>query len=357
MTMAKRSKYKLGQRWTFKGGIPAFEDTLVIGWVVEAHPEWGEKERTFDVYVRFSQSAKEHIPQDFDGIILRMTDAGLDRSVTKLVESGVELPWWWRYGRRFKREKDAPNTTGRLSCDSVGSILRAEYDRAVRRAEEIRDRAEALRKHEEKYGKLKKKPKPSKSVKESWKRIETWYAEHGPGRPSDLAKGATSASIKAFEKEIGATLPNDFKESVRIHDGSGWWVPPRHGELLSLELMLKQWRMYSEWKAKGDYAVEGGESWKPTDLKGPVKRVFWNQTRIHVSDNSGDHLTLDLDPPPKGKYGQVIHHSHEVGPTRVVAPSWTEFLSDLAVDLESGKFIYFEPTSEVDLLEYFIEER
>ena len=153
-----------------------------------------------------------------------------------------------------------------------------------------------------------------------------------------------------FEKEIDARLPDDFKESLRIHDGGGWWVPWRHGDLLSLEQILEQWKMYSDWQAKGEYAT-GGDNWRADNIKGPIKRVFWNKKRIYVTDNSGDHLTLDLDPPADGTYGQVIDHSHEVGPMEVVATGWGEFLRNLVEDLESGKYVYLKHEGSLELVE------
>jgi cell wall assembly regulator SMI1 len=169
-----------------------------------------------------------------------------------------------------------------------------------------------------------------------------------------LAPGASEAAIEQFEKEIGAKLPDDFKESVRVHDGGGWWVPWRHGELLSLEGILEQWRMYSDWQAKGEYAT--GDDWVPRDITGPIKPVFWNKRKIYVTDNSGDHLTLDLDPPTGGKYGQVLDHSHEVGPTEVVASGWGEYLKMLVADLESGQYVYLKHRGSLELVEYVERE-
>jgi cell wall assembly regulator SMI1 len=58
-----------------------------------------------------------------------------------------------------------------------------------------------------------------------------------------------------------------------------------------------------------------------------------------VTDNSGDNWTLDLDPPEAGVYGQILDFSHEVGPMKVLAQSWTELLAQLVVDLENGKYL------------------
>ena len=48
--------------------------------------------------------------------------------------------------------------------------------------------------------------------------------------------------------------------------------------------------------------------------------------------------TLDLDPPEDGMYGQVLDHSHEVGP---FSPR-TGCVSEPTEDLETGKYIWFE---------------
>jgi cell wall assembly regulator SMI1 len=322
----------------------------VIGRVTEAHPEFGWNERTFDVYVRYSDAAKGSIPSDYDGTILHLTDEGLDRSVTKLVATDVKLPWWWVYGRRFRSKKDEPNSRSVMSCKRVSDVLPHVFQSAKQVAEHIRASQEALREHRKKFASKRAKPKPSRTIEESWKRIEAWYAENADPVGRSLAAGASEAAIKRFEKEIGARLPEDFKESVRIHDGGGWWVPYLHGELLSLDGILEQWKMYSEWQAKGDYA-SGDDDWRPRDLKGPIKPVFWNKRRIYVTDNSGDHLTLDLDPPADGTYGQVLNHSHEVGPMEVVASGWGEFLRKLVNDLESGKYVYLRHQGQLELVD------
>ena len=110
-----------------------------------------------------------------------------------------------------------------------------------------------------------------------------------------------------FERSIGTQLPKDFRESLLLHDGSnedGWilW----HGELLTLDKMLKQWEMYRDWQTRGEYAIPGSDDWTTHAIDGPIKPIFWNVKRLFITDNSGDHLTLDLDPPQKGHYGQVF---------------------------------------------------
>jgi cell wall assembly regulator SMI1 len=198
------------------------------------------------------------------------------------------------------------------------------------------------------------RPRPSKTVAESWERIERWYAEYAAPLTPSWPPGASAAAIRQFEKAIGATLPDEFKESVRIHDGGGdWWVPWREGELLSLDGILKEWRWYFEWYAKGDDAPddEDEDDSDLDELQGPIKRVVWNQTRIPVTNNSSNHLMLDLDPPADGVYGQLIDHTRSAGPTRVVATGWGEFLRNLVADLESGRYVYLEHQGGLETVE------
>ncbi|HYV39030.1 MAG TPA: SMI1/KNR4 family protein [Gemmataceae bacterium] len=335
--MKSKHRYRKGQRWAFKPAVDGFETTLVIGAVSEAHPEFGINERKYDVYVQYAAAARELIPANWDGVILCLTDEGLALSVTKLVASNVKLPWWWVHGRRFKSKKDGPTGTSRLLCQKISDGLQHIFEGAKGALANTRVLEEALQEHREKFA-LKTKPKPSRSVAESWQRIESWFAENAFPLNNALGSGASAKEIQQFQKAIGAKLPKDFTESVRIHDGGGWWVPWQYGELLSLNQILEQWKMYCDWQASGEYAT-GGEDWKADDIKGPIKPVFWNKKRIYVTDNSGDHLTLDLDPPPEGIYGQVLDHSHEVGPMEVLASGWGVFLRNLVEDLESGKYL------------------
>jgi len=176
------------------------------------------------------------------------------------------------------------------------------------------------------------------SVSTSWQRIDAWHLANTRPKKLGLKPGATPQAISALESSIGAKLPDDFRESLLLHNGGGWilW----YGELLSIDAMLKQWTTYCDWQNRGEFAVPGSPDWQTHSISGPIKPFFWSPKRLCVTDNSGDHLTLDFDPPANGSYGQVIDHSHEVGPESVLAPSWSAFLEQIADDLHAGKYIY-----------------
>ena len=56
---------------------------------------------------------------------------------------------------------------------------------------------------------------------------------------------------------------------------------------------------------------------------------------------------LDFDPGEGGTFGQIIDHSHEIGPRSLLAASWSEWLHQLADDLEAEKYVYVDEEQTV----------
>lgn len=114
------------------------------------NPEWGQNDRRYEVYVQYSAAVKDAIPPDCDGVILSLTEAGMDRSVSELLESDIKLPWWWVYGRRIRSRKKAPNSRSVLSCDRVSKVLPLELNSAKQRLQYTLARKDVLEKHRQK---------------------------------------------------------------------------------------------------------------------------------------------------------------------------------------------------------------
>jgi cell wall assembly regulator SMI1 len=182
-------------------------------------------------------------------------------------------------------------------------------------------------------------------VTESWKRIAAWYGVNTPPGTLRPPPGAAEGLLRETEAKLGTRLPEDVREFYRLHDGLGGSWLLHHGELLSLAGVLRQWEMYCEWQRKDGYGI--GPDWEPQQLSGPIKPVWWNPRRIHLTDNSGNHRTLDLDPLPGGRLGQILWHDHEVGPVEVLAPSFAAWLSGMADELEAGVHGYSESSRMV----------
>lgn len=58
-----------------------------------------------------------------------------------------------------------------------------------------------------------------------------------------------------------------------------------------------------------------------------------------VTDNSGNHVGVDLSPAKKGTWGQVILFGRDFDTKFVLAPNWGDFLLIFAKDLENGNYI------------------
>jgi hypothetical protein len=81
------------------------------------------------------------------------------------------------------------------------------------------------------HGLIRRVPHAPAPVAESWRRIEAWMSRHCPEVVVSLLPGASERDIARFEEAIGRPLPEDVKESYRIHDGLGN-VPAEYRELV-----------------------------------------------------------------------------------------------------------------------------
>jgi cell wall assembly regulator SMI1 len=182
------------------------------------------------------------------------------------------------------------------------------------------------------------------SVRESWERIASWYDRNT--RPGKFwrAPGASESQIDALEEALGSRLPEDVRESYRLHNGTSWLL--HYGEVMALGDVEAVWRRYGGWQRDDGYAV--GASWQPREIKGPIKPIWWSPLRIPITDNGGgDPVMLDLDPAEGGTRGQVIDFNHEVGPLGVLASGWAEWLGAIADGLDAGEYVFHESEETV----------
>jgi cell wall assembly regulator SMI1 len=182
---------------------------------------------------------------------------------------------------------------------------------------------------------------------ESWERILKWYGANTPEGTLTPSHGATRDQLGELEALVGERLPDDFQESYLLHDGTreGWLL--FHGSLRSLAGIAKEWQMYRKWQDEDGYGK--GADWQPVQLESPeIKPIWWSPLRLPITDNGGgDPVTLDLDPAPTGKRGQIIKFNHEVGPINLLGSGMGDWLAWLATELESGIHAYSESSMMV----------
>ncbi len=215
-------------------------------------------------------------------------------------------------------------------------------------------------------------------VRDAWARVETWSDLHAPQNSEfPWAAGATPEELATLEGQIGQRLPPDFRAAYTRHNGSnrakvfgifalGYWMPLfRPSQLKGLFRGVSD-----QWQAMTDILREGAfnEIGSHDRPKGFIKAKHWNPGWIPFTcDDSGDFLCIDLDPPKRGRVGQVIFWWHEYGPYTVVADSFAELISRLAVKLDAGAYAFNEsrelyPTQPVvrnfdQLLKFFWKGR
>lgn len=183
------------------------------------------------------------------------------------------------------------------------------------------------------------------TVRESWEKIEAWLAAHADGVRASLNPGASEAAIRRAEAALGVGLPDDFVQAWSVHDGQNWKARPQliaggsgSYPLAPLDRALELWETWTELLGSGSF--DGAKA----VAKGPVRAAWWNRRWFPVGVNGvGDLVCLDLDPPKRGKVGQVIEVLHEESERTVLAKSLGDWLAKFAADLEGGKYVTDHP--------------
>ncbi|KAH3663604.1 hypothetical protein OGAPHI_005005 [Ogataea philodendri] len=226
---------------------------------------------------------------------------------------------------------------------------------------------------------------PLPSVAAVWEKLDTWMENEFPELGDDMENGATVNDLNAFEEDLSISLPFDVRESIQIHDGQlnlgkkrglVYGYPLMDLETIAAEVNI--WRKVGDrlQKTTEQYAseqilMEGQDKAASTSSfhvqktkhfafldqqksvpRGAVQEVYYhNQWIPLVKDNEGNNIALDLAPGPKGRWGQIILFGRDFDTKYVVASCFTEFLLNLAEDLEDGKFYIDEIDEDLVYLE------
>jgi predicted DNA-binding WGR domain protein/cell wall assembly regulator SMI1 len=140
----------------------------------------------------------------------------------------------------------------------------------------------------------------------------------------ELSKGASEKAIAAAEKALGQVLPDEVKAFYRRHDGSEDDSALEWGELLSLERMVDEWKV---WKGLlDDGTFESNDHGEPG--KG-VRKHWWIPEWIPFTyDGAGNHKVIDLAPAKGGVRGQIVDFWHDDGSRTVAGKSFLQWLAD-----------------------------
>lgn len=149
-----------------------------------------------------------------------------------------------------------------------------------------------------------------------WQAIEQALSEHAPTVIPTLNPPATDGQLSRLETMVGASLPSDVRDYLRIHNGQ--YDPSRletlcaEGTLLDVDAILSTWRMLNEIDGEGPPPAD--RSW-----------VWSDRNYLPLTDADGDHLSVDLTT------GEIVMHVHDGTIEPNIAP---DFMSWLEVKLK-----------------------
>ncbi len=178
-----------------------------------------------------------------------------------------------------------------------------------------------------------------------WNRLRSWANNNFPEMLSDLQEPATKEEIVFLEEKLSLKLPDDFQQSLMIHNGEyGHWysnIFADRGTYLPTNQIISIWE--ERWKVSKEL---GNTELEPELIKegigfveGPVKPFGFLKQWIPIMDFNGDIFwALDFSPAPGGNAGQVIEVDWECVSWKVIASSFRGFMKDYVEALEAGKF-------------------
>jgi cell wall assembly regulator SMI1 len=173
------------------------------------------------------------------------------------------------------------------------------------------------------------------TIHSTWQRIETWLRIHMP----DIWQ-----EIRQAEMAIGLTLPEDFKASYLLHNGGYLILLASEMNIFSLDDLVATWQMFQQLAEEETWTDAGPPYYVGNSLEGSnfeaIQPVWWDTHWIPFGrDLAGNCCCIDFNPTEEGLPGQIIDWDHEVGPSRVLAHSFSEVLSTFASDLEAGAYV------------------
>jgi cell wall assembly regulator SMI1 len=185
-------------------------------------------------------------------------------------------------------------------------------------------------------------------VKTIFDRIHVWLAANAPAVLASLRPGATEEQLRAAERELGVTLPEDVKACYRIHDGQELSQKPPHWAPGFIDGV--EWHsltaMAADWNSCNDLVLDGTFARWRSRPRGPIRDDWWHPAWIPLTtDHTYSTYCLDLAPAAGGDVGQVIFWQKDDPGRAVKARSFAEWFSRFASELEAGEYL---TTSELD---------
>ncbi|MDR2874655.1 MAG: SMI1/KNR4 family protein, partial [Methylobacillus sp.] len=166
-------------------------------------------------------------------------------------------------------------------------------------------------------------------------------AMHGHDAGAFLNPGASEEKLARLEREMGASLPPEFLDFYRQHDGQpeseGWFGIIGGERLLSVDEMLR-WRDEFAEFLDNDFFNDDAKCETRNDPG--IRDVYWSALWLPLTASDRVCDVLDLDPTPQGRRGQIFEFGMQGGENTLKANSFSEWLEMYITQLENGEYVY-----------------
>ena len=166
-----------------------------------------------------------------------------------------------------------------------------------------------------------------------WTRLESWYERESSRMYARMMEGASEEDIRNLEETISLSLPDDFVNSLKQHNGNHEFYDAY--EYLSTEKIHELWSMMNQLKNEGrfnDFEID------PQGIN-IIQNTWWDSRWIpFAADSGGNLICIDLNPEINGIHGQIIYHERSQGPLVSPCQSFLEWLWLYSQNLISGKY-------------------
>ena len=175
--------------------------------------------------------------------------------------------------------------------------------------------------------------KATGTVGERCAMIEAWLQARHPDELATFRPPATDPTIAAVEAALGRTLPDDYKQFLRLHDGQ------TYGPMVWTCSLFETQQIASAYKQLQSLTSDEDEEFDDSEIDAGVRAVRCSPGWIPIgrSARGRDYLCIDFDPAEGGCEGQIIGMSVDFDDRERIADSFTELLSVFFEQLQTGE--------------------
>lgn len=166
------------------------------------------------------------------------------------------------------------------------------------------------------------------------KRINAWVTLHHPDRLPFMRMGADCGTIERVEAKFGRQLPSNLRHMYETHDGQpeGTFALFLNQRWLPLDLVIVAWEdLCSKHISKADDDRSHNDQCLTT--------IVWSANWLPIFGSPrGDHYCIDLGDEHPSRLGQIIWFLYDEPDRPVVARSFAELLTRIAVGVDTGRW-------------------